>query len=394
MPNTLLNVATIANFSGDVAKVFHVKVSGDELLAHRIPDDANVRRANSNHVVKKILRDIETGIAVVGTFSIPDPLQVACTKFVQLSSNKIDLHFSDPSASGLLNGGHRIRALEAAKMNGINLSQVWVTLIVYVGLTREEARKKAIDLNTVQAPTKVDLQNYNGAFDFVKAAVPDYNLIYHYDRKSSSDSQCRVVSNALKLMLSLRQEYNQGAVPEPSPYKRHPLSIVSLSVVQRGALLEWCEENIEFLPDLLRLQEYLAFLIDTEAQRKIIPYTDGRFTNTRVAKVPSLLSTNKEKGVLVLAQPISFTVHILPPISALRCWVRYDDDGNLIGWKVAPDRIKAVLKRIWVRHSAALESARKRGVSMTQVAKEATVWDSCYAESLENLHTAEAEVAA
>lgn len=393
MPNTLLNVAAIANFSDDAAKVFHIKVSGNELLAHQLPSDANVRRSSSNHVVKKIVRDIEKGISAVGTFSIPDPLQVACTKFVQLSSSKIDLHFSDLSASGLLNGGHRIKALECARMNGINLAQVWVTLIVYVGLTREEARKKAIDLNTVQAPTKIDLQNYKGGFDFVKAAVPDYNLIYHYDR-GLNDSQCRFVSNALKLMLSLRQEYNQGAVWEPLPYKRHPIPIVSHSVVSRMALLEWCEKNIEFLPDLLRLQEYLAVLIETEAQRKLIPYTDSRCVTGSAAKVPSLLLTNTEKGVLVLAQPISFTVHILPPISALRCWVRYDDDGNLIGWKVTPDRINAILKKIWVKHIAALESARKKGVPMAHVSRDVTVWDCCYAESLKNLHTVEAEVAA
>ena len=208
----MLNAIEIVEFASYSAKKFLIVARASDLLAESanpvprtvLPIHANLREPKAKSAsVRSILGSIEKNLF----HEISDPIQVAC-KSVKAYLGKpvkdkpqergLFIQF-DNVTDGVMDGAHRLHALWLAKLNGFNLDNVRVTLMISEGV---DIKTKCIELNTYSAPSKIALMDKAGSFDHVKALYADsFSFIRYRDNQSgTSDYSLCAIKNVDMLL--------------------------------------------------------------------------------------------------------------------------------------------------------------------------------------------------
>jgi hypothetical protein len=202
----MLNAIEIVEFSSYSEKKFLIVARASDLLAESanpvprtvLPIHANLREPKSKSVsVRSILASIEKNLF----HEISDPIQVACKSVKQYLGKPINgkqerglFMLFDNVTDGVMDGAHRLHALWLAKLNGFNLDNVRVTLMVSEGV---DIKAKCLELNTYSAPSKIALMDKSGSFDHIKALYGDsFPFIRYRDNQSGTSdySLCAIKS--------------------------------------------------------------------------------------------------------------------------------------------------------------------------------------------------------
>lgn len=203
----MLNAIEIVEFSSYRAKKFLIVARASDLLAQSanpiprtiLPIHANLREPKAKSAsVRSILASIEKNLF----HEISDPIQVACKSVKQYLGKPVAgkpqerglfMQF-DNVTDGVMDGAHRLHALWVAKMNGFNLDNVRVTLMVSEGV---DIKAKCVELNTYSAPSKVALMDKKGSFDHIKILYTDsFPFVrYHDNQSGTSDFPLCAIKN-------------------------------------------------------------------------------------------------------------------------------------------------------------------------------------------------------
>jgi hypothetical protein len=203
----MLQAIEIVEFSSYSAKKFLIVARASDLLAESanpiprtiLPIHANLREPKAKSAsVCSILASIEKNLF----HEISDPIQVACKSVKQYLGKPVSgkpqerglfMQF-DNVTDGVMDGAHRLHALWVAKLQGFNLDNVRVTLMVSEGV---DIKAKCVELNTYSAPSKVALMDKNGSFDHIKTLYADsFPFIrYHDNQSGTSDYPLCAVRN-------------------------------------------------------------------------------------------------------------------------------------------------------------------------------------------------------
>ena len=203
----MLQAIEIVEFSSYSAKKFLIVARASDLLAESanpiprtiLPIHANLREPKAKSAsVCSILASIEKNLF----HEISDPIQVACKSVKQYLGKPVSgkpqerglfMQF-DNVTDGVMDGAHRLHALWVAKLQGFNLDNVRVTLMVSEGV---DIKVKCVELNTYSAPYKVALMDKNGSFDNIKTLYADsFPFIrYHDNQSGTSDYPLCAVRN-------------------------------------------------------------------------------------------------------------------------------------------------------------------------------------------------------
>ena len=203
----MLNAIEIVEFSSYSAKKFLIVARASDLLTESanpiprtvLPIHANLREPKAKSAsVRSILASIEKNLF----HEISDPIQVACKSVKQYLGKPVQgkpqerglfMQF-DNVTDGVMDGSHRLHALWLAKLQGFNLDNVRVTLMVSEGV---DIKAKCVELNTYSAPSKVALMDKNGSFDHIKVLYADsFPFIRYRDNQSgTSDYPLCAVKN-------------------------------------------------------------------------------------------------------------------------------------------------------------------------------------------------------
>ena len=203
----MLQAIEIVEFSSYSAKKFLIVARASDLLAESanpiprtiLPIHANLREPKAKSAsVCSILASIEKNLF----HEISDPIQVACKSVKQYLGKPVSgkpqerglfMQF-DNVTDGVMDGAHRLHALWVAKLQGFNLDNVRVTLMVSEGV---DIKVKCVELNTYSAPSKVALMDKNGSFDHIKTLYADsFPFIrYHDNQSGTSDYPLCAVRN-------------------------------------------------------------------------------------------------------------------------------------------------------------------------------------------------------
>lgn len=120
----------------------------------------NLRVAkNKSAVISAILNRIETE----GAFHIDSSILLSCRNS-RVLNGLIEMDI-DPEIDGIMDGGHRCRALEVAAVQGRELDKVTVQVQIFSGLERQALREKAIQANTSRSVSARSRQYFSGVFD-------------------------------------------------------------------------------------------------------------------------------------------------------------------------------------------------------------------------------------
>ena len=126
----------------------------------------NLRVANAKTaVISGILNRIESE----KTIHIDSPIQLSCRES-RIDGEQVELVI-DPTLDGVMDGGHRCRALELASVKGLDLKSVTVQIQIFAGLQQQELRTKAIQSNTSRSVSARSRQYFSGAYDDLIAAI-------------------------------------------------------------------------------------------------------------------------------------------------------------------------------------------------------------------------------
>lgn len=203
----MLNAIEIVEFSSYSAKKFLIVARASDLLTESanpiprtvLPIHANLREPKAKSAsVRSILASIEKNLF----HEISDPIQVACKSVKQYLGKPVSgkpqerglfMQF-DNATDGVMDGAHRLHALWLAKMNGFDLDNVRVTLMVSEGV---DIKAKCIELNTYRAPSKVALMDKQGSFDHIKVLYADLFpfIRYHDNQSGTSDFPLCAIKN-------------------------------------------------------------------------------------------------------------------------------------------------------------------------------------------------------
>jgi hypothetical protein len=228
----MLNAIEIVEFSSYSAKKFLIVARASDLLAESanpisrtvLPIHANLREPKAKSAsVRSILASIEKNLF----HEISDPIQVACKSVKQYLGKPVQgkpqerglfIQF-DNVTDGVMDGAHRLHALWLAKLQGFNLDNVRVTLMVSEGV---DIKAKCLELNNYSAPSKIALMDKAGSFDHVKALYADsFPFIRYRDNQSStSDYPLCAIKNVDMLLRRVTGLINKAFVDTGSRFSK------------------------------------------------------------------------------------------------------------------------------------------------------------------------------
>lgn len=120
----------------------------------------NLRVAkNKSTVITSILSRIESEKSI----HIDSPIRLSCRES-RIIRGQLEV-VVDPDLDGVMDGGHRCRALELASLKGMCLDNVTIQLHVFSGLEKQDLRIKAIQSNTSSSVSARSRQYFSGVYD-------------------------------------------------------------------------------------------------------------------------------------------------------------------------------------------------------------------------------------
>lgn len=337
----MLNAIEIVEFSSYSAKKFLIVARASDLLAESanpiprtiLPIHANLREPKAKSAsVRSILASIEKNLF----HEISDPIQVACKSVKQYLGKPVAgkpqerglfMQF-DNVTDGVMDGSHRLHALWLAKLQGFNLDNVRVTLMVSEGV---DIKAKCLELNTYSAPSKIALMDKAGIFDHVKALYADsFPFIRYRDNQSgTSDFPLCAIKNVdmmLRRVIGLSdQSFSHRARPTMGAHKEVPLAVGVNDDPKYWALLHDVYPMLVFLFELFE-----KAAISQESRFLSVP---------RNANLYAQLMDGRKFAVKVSSQQLIYLL-----MSALS--VNFNQETG--GWNVPLNKIgKTLIKAAW-----------------------------------------------
>lgn len=367
-----LKIDKLNEFKVGQGTEYHVSMSAKDLieantkaeshLLWKIPLEANVRRPTKNVVTESILKSLKNGSQVI---SSPIHIAADCLK---ISTNLIRLTFKDGNdfSDGLLDGGHRLLSLcIAANSKEIDISQVFLNIIIYSGFKGLELKEKAIALNTTKAVSKMSLANYSGDYDWMKQELEKYRIVYYEGQFGLHTTQvdgCCTVSRIAALVLALDTSYKPTAMDER---KKHPKYLVGSSNGIRFEIIQKTKKMFSVVHDAISLQSKIFKEIEKRHQSSGTQFTKDAKDARRFTKLP-----DHE----VLSCVITHQLLVLPMISAFRAYVT--EENGVLKLQISEKKKAWVIKKMVDRYIEIASQTKRKGQPLSSLAKDDYVWQA------------------
>ncbi|MFN9558295.1 MAG: hypothetical protein ACK56B_06875 [Dolichospermum sp.] len=365
-----LKFRSLNEFPVQQGKEYHVSTTLKDLveangkseshLLWKIPLTANVRRPTKNSVIESIIESLKKGISVI---SSPLHLAADCSK---ITASLIRLTFKD--SDGLLDGGHRLLAFcMAANFKEIDISQVFVNIIIYSGFDEIELKEKAIALNTSKAVSKMSLANYSGDYDWMKPQLEKYRIIYHegqFGVQTTNVDGCCTIARICSLILALDPSYS----PSNTSKKKHPkLSIHAANSIRRDLVPK---KLFSLVHDAIDIQSKIFKRLEEQHHSSA---TGTRFTKSgNDARKYTKLPNHEILTCVITQQSLVF-----PIISGFRVFVEKTETGDY-RLQVSEKTKISLIKKMLTRYFQISMQAKYAGQPLSSIAKDDYVWAEMY----------------
>lgn len=355
----------------------HLVVSIDELLkantalestyAWKIPLDANVRRPTKNSVVTSIVETLKNQPKTV----ISSPIHISAD-FEILPNSSIKLYFKKRGnfSDGILDGGHRLLAFVLAAIHKVPLTQAFVNITVYSGLSGEQLRRKAIALNTSKTVSSMSLANYRGDFDWMKDILRDYRIAYcqgQFGKYVNSVEGCCTIERVCKLILLLDPTYDPRDLQSN---KEHPIYVTG-GLFKRKDFHNKIRDLFPLVHDALEIQTSIYLLFDEKHKK------NGASLITKDLK-DSRHATRLPTGEILSFNIASHSI-IFPMLSAFRSVVKQKENSELLYIDLKEDQKIKIIKKMFSRIIDILKQDRNRGRTLSKISEDPYLWQEMYA---------------
>lgn len=278
---------------------------------------------------------------------------------------------------GIANGSHTYFALHTALMNGANLSNAYLSVIVQVGLNEKELPLVCARLNT---STKVDNRSISfkkGQYDNLRNLLEnnDFHRIAYFQNQSHSLSKPDlIVSRDKRCSVSHVVEILRCLDTTVWSCTRHPLSLVGGGFpIQGNAIARACE-----LFDCFET----AFWVEKKAcsfiTKEIELTSFALFAGVKKLKpgYPIQSCSHFADGT-VLEVAINASL-MLPIIGAFRSFMTTE------GWEFNPYEFREeLLRELYPVYKSFLQKGHKNGNTMRALLGSPVIWDKLYTKALE-----------
>ena len=373
-------------FSGATTK-FIATIKASDLKGIDFPLNANVRRPSRNYVVNSILSSIRdlTGEMVIDApiFAVAENVKVVSGS---AEGSTIEIAFS--LDQGILDGGHRLEALRIANIDPgqYAVDKVFLQLHIETGLDSQAARQKAIALNTAKNPSRYEMMNAAGEFDWMKEAVDPlrFPFIQYYSGQFAAGFEQDPMINCMQLnslMPLVDPKYNPHALGAIDR-NRHPLFLSSTNGALSGdGAIDIMNANkkrlnskgAELFNDLISLYCLCLKCLDAAADLRVMPFIAPSSKKSAATHLP-------DGTILKYKHPCRAYWPLM--LSTLRICMNED-----FSWKVNPaqrtDKAEVLFMRLTTVMSNELKRPSRALYSPGFVVKDAKLWDAVYAKAEE-----------
>lgn len=371
-----LPVTNFSVFEKNNRKYFQAFVCAND-FPRSIPIEANLRHPNKSsttyqNIVATLIDnpaqflDSNLGLRISAEYC--EVVKIKSKQFLRMTINK---------GQGIANGSHTYFALHTASINGANLSEAYLSVIIQVGLDEQELPIICARLNTI---TKVDNRSIGfkrGVYNNLRALLENnnYHRIAYFQNQSHSLSKSDLlVSRDKRCSVNHIVELLRCLDTTAWSCSRHPLSLVGGGFPSQGNAINRACELFDCFDTAFWVEKETCLRIVKDLELSDFTLLAGA---RKVSNNCNIQSCSHFADGSVLEIIINASL-VFPIIGAFRAFMTEE------GWEFNSLEFRQdLLKELYPIYKSFLQKGHRNGETMRALLGSPAIWSTLYIKALE-----------